>query len=115
MSILAKLFSKAVNSVRPKGAEPNATLSVPNQKFGGLYRLDDSRLSRFWGGLTMDRRFAPLELNEVERAELTSLASRGSTAQALALRALIVLALACSFQVFFRTGHLSLPSESGKP
>ena len=35
----------------------------------------------------MGRRFAPLELDEVERAELTSLASRRSTAQALALRA----------------------------
>ncbi|BBB96581.1 MULTISPECIES: IS66 family transposase [Bradyrhizobium] len=33
----------------------------------------------------MGRRFAPLELDEVERAELTSLASRRSTAQALAL------------------------------
>ncbi|MCP1838244.1 FixJ family two-component response regulator [Bradyrhizobium sp. USDA 4524] len=42
----------------------------------------------------MGRRFAPLELDEVERAELTSLASRRSTAQALALRARIVLACA---------------------
>ena len=37
----------------------------------------------------MGRRFAPLELDEVERAELTALASRRSTAQALALRARI--------------------------
>ena len=36
----------------------------------------------------MGRRFAPLELDEVERAELTSLASRRSTAQGLALRPL---------------------------
>jgi hypothetical protein len=41
----------------------------------------------------MGRRFAPLE-QDVERAELTSLASRRSTAQALALRARIVLACA---------------------
>lgn len=42
----------------------------------------------------MGRRFAPLELDEVERAELTSLASRRSTAQGLALRARIILACA---------------------
>jgi len=42
----------------------------------------------------MGRCFAPLGLDEVERAELTSLASRRSTAQALALRARIVLACA---------------------
>src|SRR4051812_50053249 len=42
----------------------------------------------------MGRHFAPLELDEVERAELRSLASRRSTAQALALRARIVLACA---------------------
>src|ERR1700757_2544968 len=40
----------------------------------------------------MGRRFAPLELDEVGRAELTSLASRRSTAQGLALRARIILA-----------------------
>ncbi len=42
----------------------------------------------------MGRRFAPLGLDEVERAELTSLASRRSTAQALALLARIILACA---------------------
>jgi hypothetical protein len=42
----------------------------------------------------MGRRFAPLELDEVERAELTSLASRRSTAQGLALRARIIVACA---------------------
>jgi len=42
----------------------------------------------------MGRRFVPMELDKVERAELTSLASRRSTAQALALRARIVLACA---------------------
>src|ERR1700752_1079626 len=42
----------------------------------------------------MGRRFAPLELDEMERAEVTSLASRRSTAQALALRARIILACA---------------------
>ena len=42
----------------------------------------------------MGRRFAALELDEVELAELTSLASRRSTAQGLALRARIVLACA---------------------
>jgi transposase len=40
----------------------------------------------------MGRRFAPLELDEVERRELTSLASRRSTAQGLAMRARIILA-----------------------
>ena len=42
----------------------------------------------------MGRRFAPLELDEVERRELTLLASRQSTAQGLALRARIILACA---------------------
>ncbi|PIT00440.1 endonuclease DDE [Bradyrhizobium nitroreducens] len=42
----------------------------------------------------MGRRFAPLGLDEMEHAELTSLASRRSTAQALALRARIILACA---------------------
>ena len=42
----------------------------------------------------MGRRFAPLEPDEVERAELTSLASRRSTAQGLALRARIIPACA---------------------
>src|SRR5258707_13262150 len=42
----------------------------------------------------MGRRFAPLELDEVERTELTSRASRRSTAQCLALRARIILACA---------------------
>ena len=42
----------------------------------------------------MGRRFAPLELNEAELAELTSLASRRSTAQGFALRARIILACA---------------------
>jgi len=42
----------------------------------------------------MGRRFAPLELNEVERTELASLSSRRSTAQGLALRARIILACA---------------------
>ena len=38
----------------------------------------------------MGRRFAPLELDEVERAELTSLASRRITAHGLAKRARII-------------------------
>jgi len=42
----------------------------------------------------MGRRFAPLGLDEVEHTELRSLASRRSTAQALALRARIILACA---------------------
>jgi transposase len=42
----------------------------------------------------MGRRFAPLGLDDVERAELTSLASRRSAAQGLALRARIILACA---------------------
>ena len=39
-----------------------------------------------------NRRLAALELDETERAELRSLAARRNTAQALALRARIVLA-----------------------
>ncbi|WP_051346737.1 helix-turn-helix domain-containing protein [Bradyrhizobium sp. th.b2] len=46
----------------------------------------------------MGRWFASLGLDEVERAELTSLASRRSTAQALALRARIILACAVGEQ-----------------
>lgn len=42
----------------------------------------------------MGRRFAPLELDGSERAELASLVSRRSTAQGLALRARIILACA---------------------
>src|SRR5260370_41519865 len=42
----------------------------------------------------MGRCFGPLELDEVERRELTSRASRGSTAQGWALRARIILACA---------------------
>ncbi len=38
----------------------------------------------------MGRRFAPLELDEVERTELASLATRRSTAQGLAQRARII-------------------------
>jgi len=42
----------------------------------------------------MGRRFAPLELDEVELTELRSLAARRSTAQGLAQRARIILACA---------------------
>ena len=42
----------------------------------------------------MGRRFAPLALDEVERTELASLATRRSTAQGLAQRARIILACA---------------------
>src|SRR6185503_11921867 len=42
----------------------------------------------------MSRRFSPLKLDEAERTELVSLTSRRSTAQALALRARIILACA---------------------
>jgi len=42
----------------------------------------------------MVRSFAPLGLDDVERRELTLLASRRSTAQGLALRARIILACA---------------------
>jgi hypothetical protein len=61
----------------------------------------------------MGRRFAPLELDEVERAELTSLASRRSTAQALALRARIVLACADGEQSkVVAAAWLSIPTRS---
>jgi hypothetical protein len=63
----------------------------------------------------MGRRFAPLELDEVERAELTSLALRRSTAQALALRARIVLACADGEQSKVVAARLALdPDTVGK-
>ena len=63
----------------------------------------------------MGRRFAPLELDEVERAELTSLASRRSTAQALALRARIVLACADGEQSKVVAARLAVdPDTVGK-
>src|ERR1700686_2072861 len=63
----------------------------------------------------MGRCFAPLELDEVERAELTSLASRRSTAQALALRARIVLACADGEQSKVVAARLAVdPDTVGK-
>jgi hypothetical protein len=44
----------------------------------------------------MDGRLAALDLNEAERGELTALASRRRTAQALALRARSVLGCAAA-------------------
>ena len=66
----------------------------------------------------MGRRFAPLELDDAERAELKSLASRAKTAQALALRARIVLACAEGEQnkaVAARLGVTPTRSASGAP
>ena len=63
----------------------------------------------------MGRRFAPLGLDEVERAELTSLASRRSTAQALALRARIILACAEGEQSKVVAARLAIdPDTVGK-
>ena len=63
----------------------------------------------------MGRRFAPLELDEVERAELTALASRRSTAQALALRARIILACADGEQSKVVAARLAVdPDTVGK-
>jgi transposase-like protein len=63
----------------------------------------------------MGRRFTPLELDERERAELTSLASRRSTAQALALRARIVLACADGEQSKVVAARLAIdPDTVGK-
>src|ERR1700733_10187916 len=63
----------------------------------------------------MGRCFAPLELDEVERAELTSLASRRSTAQALALRARIVLSCADGEQSKVVAARLAVdPDTVGK-
>jgi len=63
----------------------------------------------------MGRWFAPLELDEVERAELTSLASRRSTAQALAPRARIVLACAVGEQSKVVAARLAVdPDTVGK-
>src|SRR6059036_2828452 len=47
-----------------------------------------------WEGWSMGRELESLALSEAERAELSSLANRRNTAQALALRARIVLACA---------------------
>jgi hypothetical protein len=58
----------------------------------------------------MGRCFAPLELDEVERAELRSLASRRSTAQALALRARQFAHKHSGFATRFRTNAGSVGS-----
>jgi hypothetical protein len=60
----------------------------------------------------MGRRFAPLELNEDERVELTSLASRRSTAQALALRARIILTCADGEQSKVMYRSVAAPNHS---
>src|ERR1700676_2590606 len=60
----------------------------------------------------MGRRFAPLELDEVERAELTSLALRRSTAQGLALRARIILACAEGEQSKVVAARLGIDPET---
>src|ERR1700758_3937510 len=63
----------------------------------------------------MGRRFAPLELNEVERTELASLSSRRSTAQGLALRARIILACADGGQSKVVAARLGIdPDAVGK-
>ena len=50
--------------------------SILNLKFGGLQIDSIIAESPDWGGLVIVRSFAPLGLDEVEHAELTSLASR---------------------------------------
>ncbi len=63
----------------------------------------------------MGRRFAPLELDEAELNELTSLASRRSTAQGLAQRARIILACAAGEQSKVVAARLSIdPDTVGK-
>jgi transposase-like protein len=62
--------------------------------------------------LVIGRRFAPLGLDEVERAELMSLASRRSTAQALALRARIILACAEGEQTKIVAMRLGIDPET---
>ena len=57
-------------------------------------------------------RLAPLELSDAERTELHSLASRRSTAQALALRARIVLACAEGGQNKAVAARLGLDRET---
>ncbi|WP_407166468.1 IS630 family transposase [Bradyrhizobium sp. ORS 111] len=65
--------------------------------------------------MVMGRRFAPLELTEVECAELTSLASRRSTAQGLAQRARIILASADGEQSKIVAARLGIdPDTVGK-
>ena len=60
----------------------------------------------------MGRELPALELEEAERAELSSLASRRSTAQALALRARIILACAEGGQNKVIAGRLGLDRET---
>src|SRR6266536_4576475 len=63
----------------------------------------------------MGRRFVPLGLDDAERAELTSLATRRSTAQALALRARIILACADGEQSKVVAARLGIdPDTVGK-
>lgn len=58
------------------------------------------------------RHFAPLRLDEAERADLQSLASRRSTAQAVALRARIVLACAEGEQSKIVAARLAVDPET---
>src|ERR1700741_5281967 len=63
----------------------------------------------------MGRRFGSLELDEGERRELTSLASRRSTAQGLAQRARIILACADGEQSKVVAARLGIdPDTVGK-
>jgi transposase-like protein len=60
----------------------------------------------------MGRRFGSLELEEVDRRELTSLSSRRSTAQSLALRARIILACADGEQSKVVAARLGIDADT---
>lgn len=78
-------------------------------------RFDYSGLSWFWGKLIKGRRFVPRGLDDAERAELTSLVARRSTAQGLALRARIILACTYGEQGKFVAARLGIdPDTVGK-
>src|SRR5437899_9607656 len=87
-------MNRCMSVLGQKATSDRKGTSVLNLKFSGLQIDSKIADSPHFGGLVMGRRFGPLELDEVERRELTSLASRRSTAQGLALRARIILACA---------------------
>jgi transposase len=80
------------NSQKPGPCSGTGTASVLIQKFESL-QIRGAVPGLFWSskGSGMARRMAELVLSEAERTELKLLSSRRKTAQALALRARIVL------------------------
>src|SRR5437899_11950334 len=105
-------MNRCMSVLGQKATSDRKGTSVVNLQFSGLQIDSKIADSPHVGGLVMGRRFGPLELDEVERAELTSLASRRSTAQALALRARIILACAEGEQSKIVAARLAIDPET---